>query len=45
MNKICVTEEYIKMLIGLLETDGKDSKKIVKKKLENLIGEKTNGKN
>ena len=40
MAKICVTKEYIEMLIGLLETDGKDSKKIVKDKLKNLIGSK-----
>lgn len=37
MKKICVTKEYIKMLIGLLKTDGIDSKKVVKEKLENLL--------
>ena len=40
MKKICVTEEYIKMLISLLKTDGKDSKNIVTNKLEKLIGGK-----
>ena len=38
MEKICVTKDYIEMLIGLLKADGIDSKKIVSDKLEKLIG-------
>ena len=34
---ICVTKEYILMLINLLKQDGQDTKKIVKSKLEGLI--------
>lgn len=43
MTKICVTKEYIEMLIGLLKTDGVDSKKVVTEKLENLLRSETNG--
>ena len=34
---VTITKEYIQMLIGLLQTDGKDTKQIVIRKLEVLI--------
>ena len=34
---ITLTKEYIQMLIGLLESDGNNTKNIVKEKLQNLI--------
>ena len=37
MKTITVTQEYIRMLINLLKVDGKDSKDVVRHKLESLL--------
>ena len=40
MDTVVLTKDYIKMLISLLETDGNNSKDVVKEKLKKLIGGK-----